>query len=84
MGSNNYRWCNEDATRLLKLADSSPDVAQRSKALHEVQRIMAEEVPLLPLYQRPDTVAYTERVQNIKNNPLGGQLWNVADWWVTS
>lgn len=84
MGSNNYRWCNKEATRLLKLADASPDVAKRSAALKEVQRIMAEEIPLLPLYQRPDTVAYTERVQNVKNNPLGGQLWNVSEWWVTS
>jgi peptide/nickel transport system substrate-binding protein len=82
-GSNNYRWCNEEATRLLKLADVTPDLAKRAAALKDVQRIMAEEIPLLPLYQRPETVAYTQRVQNIRNNALGGQLWNVAEWWVT-
>ena len=83
MGSNNYRYCNEETTRLLKLADASPDIEKRAAALKDVQRIMADDIPLLPLYQRPETVAYTTRLQNVQNNPLGGQLWNVAEWWVT-
>lgn len=82
-GSNNYRYCNKEVTRLLTLADVSPDLDKRAAALKQAQRLMADDVPVLPMYQRPETVAYTQRVQGIKDNPLGGQQWNVAEWWVT-
>lgn len=83
-GNNNYRYCNREVTRLMHQADVTPDVAARSAMLKQAQELMADDVPLLPLYQRPDTVAYSNRLNGIVNNPMGGQLWNVADWWVSS
>lgn len=81
-GTNNYRYCNQQVTKLLQQADVTPDVDARAKLLREAQRLMAIDAPLLPLFQRPDTVAYGGRLHGIENNPLGGQLWNVDGWWV--
>jgi peptide/nickel transport system substrate-binding protein len=82
-GSNYYQWCNAKATAALHEADRSPDTATRAAQLKIAQEVLAQEVPLLPLYQRPDTVAYSNRLHGIRNNPLGGQLWNPYDWWVS-
>ncbi len=82
-GNNNYRYCNEKVTELFKTADRSIDVAERARLIKEAESLMAKDVPLVPLYQRPETVVYTARVHGVINNPLGGQLWNVEDWWVS-
>lgn len=79
-GQNNYRYCNEEVSRLLKESSVTTSVAERAKAVHEVQRLMAADMPLLPLFQRPDTLAYTDKAQGMDVNPIGGLVWNVADW----
>lgn len=82
-GSNNYRYCNEQVTKLLYAADVTPDTVERARQIHEIQRLMAKDMPMLPLYQRPETVAYSKRLKGVSNNPLGGVPWNVHEWWVT-
>ena len=82
-GKNNYRWCNQEVTKLLHASDVEPDITKRGDLIKQAQVLMGNDVPLLPMYQRPETVAYANRLQNIKDNPLGGQFWNVAEWWVT-
>ncbi|MCW2972351.1 MAG: extracellular solute-binding protein family 5 [Thermoleophilia bacterium] len=83
-GNNNYRYCNEDVTKWLKAADVEPDVAKRAELTKRVQVQMRKDMPLLPIYQRPDTVAYTDRAKGLANNPFGGLTWNTADWSVTA
>lgn len=79
-GQNNYRYCNERVDELLRQADVTTSVAERAKLVHEVQTRMAADMPMLPLFQRPDTLAYTDRAQGMDVNPIGGLVWNVADW----
>ncbi|HXI18103.1 MAG TPA: peptide ABC transporter substrate-binding protein, partial [Chloroflexota bacterium] len=81
-GSNNYRYCNKRVTELLYESDRTPDVAERAEMIKEIQRLMAEDVPLVPLYQRPETVAFSNDLHGVSNNPLGGVLWNIHEWWV--
>ena len=83
-GNNYYQWCNKEATALMHKADATPDLDQRAEYTHQIQKLMADDMPLLPLYQRPETVAYSNRLQGVVNNPLGGQQWNIAEWWVTA
>ncbi|MBC7461322.1 MAG: hypothetical protein H7287_08160, partial [Thermoleophilia bacterium] len=83
-GNNNYRYCNEDVTKWLKAADVEPDVAKRGALTQRVQVQMRKDMPVLPIYQRPDTVAYTDRAKGLSNNPFGGLTWNTYDWSVTA
>lgn len=79
-GQNNYRWCNKRATKLLKAADVEPDTAQRQAMTREVQEIMADEMPVLPIFQRPGTIAYGLGMRGVDINPLAGRTWNTYEW----
>ena len=42
---------------------------------------MAEDVPLIPLYQRPEIYSYSEQLQGPEVNPtLAGAFWNIEEW----
>ncbi|MCW2921557.1 MAG: extracellular solute-binding protein family 5 [Thermoleophilia bacterium] len=79
-GQNNYRYCNEKVSELIKQANVTTDQAERIRMTHEIQTLMAADMPMLPLFQRPETLAYTERTLGMDSNPLGGLVWNAADW----
>ncbi len=79
-GQNNYRYCNERVSELIAKGNVTTDQAERIRITHEIQTLMAADMPLLPLFQRPDTLAYTDRTQGMDVNPLGGLVWNAADW----
>jgi peptide/nickel transport system substrate-binding protein len=80
-GQNVYRWSSPEADRLMRLADRTIADAARSQALGQVQRIVADEVPLIPLYQQPNAVAYTEALSGVKENPSQAEVfWNSAEW----
>ena len=80
-GQNYYRWENEEATRLMKQADVTVDEARRAELTQQVQEIMADDLPVIPLYQRPVYYAYEENLQGPVVNPtLAGPYWNVSEW----
>jgi hypothetical protein len=52
--------------------------------LHDAQNQIAEDCPILPLYQLPKIYAYSSNLQGPQVNPsLAGPYWNVGDWKVT-
>lgn len=80
-GQNYYRWENQEATELMKEADVTVDRQQRAELTRQVQDIMADELPVIPLYQRPVYYAYEEVLQGPEVNPtLAGPYWNVGEW----
>jgi peptide/nickel transport system substrate-binding protein len=83
-GQNNYRYCNEDVSAWMKESDVTTDVAKRAELLKKIQEQMAADMPMLPMFQRPETIAYSERAAGMDANPLGGLVWNVADWSVVA
>ena len=50
-GQNVYRWSDPEADRLMRLSDRQIDDASGRDALGEVQDIVADQVPLIPLYR---------------------------------
>lgn len=79
-GQNNYRYCNEEVSALIKKGNVTTDQEERIRITHQIQRLMAEDMPLLPLFQRPETLAYTDHTLGMDSNPLGGLVWNAAEW----
>jgi peptide/nickel transport system substrate-binding protein len=80
-GQNVYRWSDPEADRLMGLSDRQVDDGARAATLGRVQRIVADGVPLIPLYQQPNTVAHVEGLRGVRQNPtLVEVFWNSAEW----
>jgi peptide/nickel transport system substrate-binding protein len=79
-GQNNYRYCNEQVSAWMKEADVTTSVPERAELTKKIQEQMAADMPMLPMFQRPETIAYTDRARGLDANPLGGLVWNVMDW----
>lgn len=80
-GQNYYRYQSEEFTQLVEQADVTVDEAERAELIQEAQRVMAEDMPLIPLFQRPDTISYVENLQGPEVNPtIQGHYWNVGEW----
>ena len=80
-GQNVYRWSDPEADRLMRLSDRQIDDAARAASLESLQEIVAEGVPLIPLYQQPNTVAYASGLRGVRQNPSQAEVfWNSGEW----
>jgi len=59
-GANRWRYQNEELDRLFEIGRTQIDRDQRRAAYAEAQRILARDIPVLPLWQ-PDTIAVVRR-----------------------
>lgn len=59
-GANRWRYRNPELDRLFEVGRTRIDPAKRRAAYRDVQRILARDLPVLPLWQ-PDTVAVVRR-----------------------
>jgi peptide/nickel transport system substrate-binding protein len=64
-------------------ADTEVDPVKRAALVHEANAIIADQVPLLPLFQSPDVVAWRSRLQGLKLKPSANHTWNMEAWWVS-
>ena len=84
-GQNYYRYKNDQVTKWLHDSDKTLDVNGRAALLKKAQDQMAKDVPLIPMYQRPVYVSYTEKLSGPKDNPtIAGPFWNVGEWKLSS
>ena len=80
-GENYYRYENEQVTQWLEESDRTLDTAQRAELLKKVQEQMAEDLPVYPMYQRPQYTAFSGSLTGVEPNPsLAGPYWNMGEW----
>jgi peptide/nickel transport system substrate-binding protein len=80
-GENYYRYKNEQVTRWLQESDRTLDEDQRAQLLQQAQEQMAEDLPVIPMYQRPQYTAFSENLTGVEPNPsLAGPYWNMGEW----
>jgi peptide/nickel transport system substrate-binding protein len=80
-GRNINYFHDDELTRLLYESDRTVDRQQRKQLLEQAQKILADAVPEIPLYNvtRLDVVPATLR--HFKGNPTNtGIFWNVHEW----
>jgi peptide/nickel transport system substrate-binding protein len=84
-GTQNFQgYCNEEVTRLLDESDVTVDPAERADLLNQADALMAEDLPILPMYQKPTFFAFSNRLQNaIDNATENGPTWNAEDWFLS-
>jgi peptide/nickel transport system substrate-binding protein len=81
-GQNYYRYKNAEVTKLINQADNTLDLAKRAELSKQISKLMAADVPLIPLYQRLSLLAVKSYVHGAKNNAtLEGPFWNLGEWW---
>ena len=69
-GDRNFgHYCNPDYDKLIAAAVSGIPAKERIAKFKEAQKILFDIVPALPLYQPRITVAYRNRVQNVRPTP---------------
>jgi peptide/nickel transport system substrate-binding protein len=85
-GDQNYTGhCNEEASEILEETNRAVDPEERAQLMNEAGSLLAQEIPILPLYQLPVVLAFNTNVLTGPqvNTTQWGQVWNVADWQAT-
>jgi peptide/nickel transport system substrate-binding protein len=80
-GSNNIaRYSNGTVDDMYNKAKSEFDDGQRMRILNDIDRIMWQDMPRIPLYQRPAVVAYRDILVNVVPNASSSIFWNADTW----
>jgi oligopeptide transport system substrate-binding protein len=66
--NNNTGWSNAEYDRLIKAIQSEPDVAKRREMLQQAERIMMDEMPILPIYFYVNRNLVKPHVRGFYNN----------------
>ena len=75
-------YCSPAVTDLLQASLAELNETTRAADLNAADALLAQDVPSLPLFQRPQFVAYRATLHNLVDNPAPeGPFWNLADWW---
>lgn len=81
-GALNYAsYCNREVDRLIQQSRVEIDEDRRTDLLNQVNELLAEDLPALPLYQKPVFLAWDSRIDGPQPNPTAwGHLWNIEEW----
>jgi peptide/nickel transport system substrate-binding protein len=81
-GDSNYlQYCNRKATRLMEESNSELNPEKRAALFQQADALMANDVPSIPLYARPNPLIWKAAVTGMKNNPSNtGFTWNMEEW----
>ncbi len=73
---------NAEVDRLLEKAQVEPSSARRTELFRDIERILLEERPVLPLFSIRRRVSIQPFVRNVKLPPLGLQFLSAKDVWL--
>jgi peptide/nickel transport system substrate-binding protein len=84
LGGSNYKlYCNKKVDALIKAGDSELNPTKRTADFQAAAVIIANEVPIVPLYAPPSILVYKSAIKGMdhSNNPtLLGPTWNIEQW----
>lgn len=81
-GMNYYGWISQESTDILKNTVQELNEEGRIKQLGQVQKIITEELPIIPLYYRSAAIASKINLSGIKPIMIAGVFttWNAYNW----
>jgi peptide/nickel transport system substrate-binding protein len=81
-GAVNYtEYCNHVVTRELTLQASILNPAKRAALFEKIDSQISNDVPWVPLYQKPTYFVYKSSIHGMVDNPNSqGPTWNVETW----
>jgi peptide/nickel transport system substrate-binding protein len=79
-GSNYMRYKDPQVDAWIREADATLDLATRKQLYENVMRKIAEDVPIIYLYNRANVEAVSKRVQGPHSHPFRWLTWNIHEW----
>ena len=79
-GDNFAGWCKRDANRAIREAVTSLDFVQRKAAYLRQQQLWADDLPVLPLFQRLGVVLAAPGISGVQPDGLAPVTWNIGAW----
>ena len=79
--SNYTEYCNRTVTQWLGQSDRELNDAKRLALIKKVGKVLANDVPMIPLFQRPTYFVYKTSLGGLVDNPTSqGPTWNAEAW----
>jgi peptide/nickel transport system substrate-binding protein len=74
-------YCDDELTSLMDEANSTVDPDENARLWNEAAAVIAEGVPIIPLFQQPQLLAWENGIDGPQLNPTNQtQFWNSAEW----
>jgi peptide/nickel transport system substrate-binding protein len=74
-------YCNDELTSLMDEANSTVDPDENARLWNEAAAVIAEGVPIIPLFQQPQLLAWDNTITGPQLNPTNQtQFWNSSEW----
>lgn len=70
-GNNNTGWDNAEYNKLIDTAKNSGDQKVRFDAMHKAEKILMDELPILPIYFYTKTIMEPKNLKNQYKSPMG-------------
>jgi peptide/nickel transport system substrate-binding protein len=78
---NMTRYCNEEVESLIRQTDAEVDPGVRAGLYNQADSLYLQDVPALPLYQKPTFFAWDQAIVGPKDNATqAGPFWNIGAW----
>ncbi|QHC25618.1 peptide ABC transporter substrate-binding protein [Streptomyces sp. GS7] len=74
--SNDGKFSNPAFDKLVDKANAAPDTRQAVATFQEAERILAEQMPAIPLWYQNGSGGYSERISNVSLNPFSVPVYN--------
>ncbi|MGW6536666.1 peptide ABC transporter substrate-binding protein [Streptomyces sp. NPDC055051] len=68
--ANDTGYSNPDFDRLVEEGNAAPDQRQAVEKFKDAERLLAEDLPVLPMWYRNGAIGYSGRVDNVRLNPF--------------
>jgi peptide/nickel transport system substrate-binding protein len=80
----NYNaYCNEEVADLINQTNTLLDEQERADTYNEAAALIAEDIPMVPMFQLPDVLAFDENVGGAGVNATQWTpLWNAQEWFL--
>ncbi|MGB3136894.1 MAG: peptide ABC transporter substrate-binding protein [Nodosilinea sp.] len=77
---NNARYCNPEYDRLWQEAQQELDPNRRAELFQQMNKLLAEDVAVIPVVHRAMTNAVSDRLSNVEFTPWDASTWAIKDW----
>jgi peptide/nickel transport system substrate-binding protein len=79
--TNYTEYCNRTATQLLARSDRELNIAKRLALVNRAGAIFGNDVPMIPLFQRPTYLVFKTSIKGMLDNPTSqGPSFNAENW----
>jgi peptide/nickel transport system substrate-binding protein len=83
-GKFNYqRYANPEVDAALGVAETEYAESTQTDALRKADRLLADDLVSLPLFQVPIMWAYTNNIDSVYRHGSNGVTWNANEWRVS-